>query len=335
MYVASENRYAGMVYRRCGASGLKLPALSLGTWHNFGGQAPRETARQMLKTAFDHGITHFDCANNYGPPPGSAEEALGDILKSDFRAYRDELIVSTKAGYSMWPGPYGEWGSRKSLLASLDRSLKRLKLDYVDIFYHHRPDPETPLEESMEALAHAVRSGKALYVGVSNYAGDDLRRAADILKSMGTRLVISQPRYSMLNRGFEEGAQAATLDANIGAIAFSPLAGGMLTDRYFNGVPEGSRAAGPSVFLSRATAEGPVVEVARKLDEIARDRGQTLAQMALSWVLNNPAITSALIGASRPEQILENIRALDHLEFSDEERKRIREIVADMPAFTR
>jgi len=235
----------------------------------------------------------------------------------------------------MWPGPYGEWGSKKNLLASLDRSLKRLKLDYVDIFYHHRPDPETPLEESMEALAHAVRSGKALYVGVSNYAGDDLRRAADILKSMGTRLVISQPRYSMLNRGFEEGAQAATLDANIGAIAFSPLAGGMLTDRYFNGVPEGSRAAGPSVFLSRATAEGPVVEVARKLDEIARDRGQTLAQMALSWVLNNPAITSALIGASRPEQILENIRALDHLEFSDEERKRIREIVADMPAFTR
>jgi len=335
MYVANEERYAGMVYRRSGASGLKLPALSLGTWHNFGGLTPRETARMMLRTAFDHGITHFDCANNYGPLPGSAEEALGDILKSDFRAYRDELIVSTKAGYYMWPGPYGEWGSKKNLLASLDRSLKRLKLDYVDIFYHHRPDPETPLEESMEALAHAVRSGKALYVGVSNYAGDDLRRAADILKSMGTRLVISQPRYSMLNRGFEEGAQAATLDANIGAIAFSPLAGGMLTDRYFNGVPEGSRAAGPSVFLSRATAEGPVVEVARKLDEIARDRGQTLAQMALSWVLNNPAITSALIGASRPEQILENIRALDHLEFSDEERKRIREIVADMPAFTR
>lgn len=332
-YVASEERYKGMHYRRCGASGLKLPALSLGTWHNFGESTPRETAKEMLFAAFDHGITHFDCANNYGPPAGAAEELLGDVLSRDLRAYRDELIISTKAGYYMWPGPYGEWGSKKNLLASLDQSLKRLKLDYVDIFYHHRPDPETPLEESMEALAQAVRSGKALYVGVSNYSGADIARAYDILSSMGVRLLISQPRYSMLNREFEQDSQEVLLEKKVGAIAFCPLAEGILTDKYFQGVPADSRAAGPSVFLSRETAQGAYVEAARRLNVIAAERGQKLSQMALAWALNNPAITSLCIGASRPAQILDNIKALDNLTFSEEELTRIMRIVGEMPPF--
>lgn len=332
-YIANEERYGGMLYRRCGASGLKLSALSLGTWHNFGEQTTRENAKAMLFTAFDHGITHFDCANNYGPPPGAAEEFLGDVLSGDLRAYRDELVISTKAGYYMWPGPYGEWGSKKNLLASLDQSLKRLKLDYVDIFYHHRPDPETPLEESMEALAYAAKSGKALYVGVSNYSGADIRRACDILASMGVRLLISQPRYSMLNREFERDSQDVLLEKQIGAIAFCPLAEGILTDKYFSSVPADSRAAGPSVFLSRETAQGAYVEAARKLDVIAKERGQKLSQMALAWALHNPAMTSVCIGASRPAQILDNLKALDNLEFSAEELKRIMEIVGEMPPF--
>lgn len=332
-YMASENRYQDMVYRRCGASGLRLPLLSLGTWHNFGDTTPRETAKELIFTAFDNGITHIDCANNYGPPAGSAEELLGDVLNAELKAHRDELIISTKAGYYMWPGPYGEWGSKKNLLASLDQSLKRLKLDYVDIFYHHRPDPDTPLEESMEALAYAIKSGKALYVGLSNYSGEDIQRAADILSSMGVHLLISQPRYSMLNRVFEENSQSVLLEKGVGAIAFCPLAEGILTNKYFKGVPKDSRAASASVFLSEETAQGAYVEVARKLDVIAQDRGQTLAQMALAWVLNNPALTSVCIGASRSQQILENLQVLKHLDFTGEELARIQEIVGDVPPF--
>ncbi|WP_418232192.1 aldo/keto reductase [Butyricicoccus sp.] len=333
IYLANEHRYDDMLYRRCGASGLKLPAISLGTWHNFGDVNVRDNAKQMLFTAFDHGITHFDSANNYGPSAGSAEEFLGDMLHNELHAYRDELIISTKAGYYMWPGPYGEWGSKKNLLASLDQSLKRLKLDYVDIFYHHRPDPDTPLEESMEALAYAVKSGKALYVGVSNYNGEELKRACAILKSMGVRMLINQPRYSMLNRCFEDDTQQAVLDEKIGSICFCPLAEGLLTDKYFKGIPADSRAASLSVFLSKETAQGMYVDVARKLNVIAQERGQPLAQMALAWNLHNPAMTSVCIGASRPQQILDNLGALKNLEFSDEELTRINGLLRDVPPF--
>lgn len=332
-YTASGARYDGMEYRRCGASGLRLPAISLGTWHNFGDDHPRETAREMLLTAFDHGVTHFDCANNYGPPPGSAEVFVGDVLSGELRAHRDELIISTKAGYPMWPGPYGDWGSKKSLLASLDQSLRRLKLDYVDIFYHHRPDPDTPVEESMEALCQAVRSGRALYVGLSNYAGDQLSRACAALREMGVRPLIHQHRYSLFNRGFEQTAQREVIAEGLGEIFFSPLAKGLLTDRYFGGVPEDSRAASASPFLPRESAQGIYLDVARKLNALARARGETLAQMALAWVLKNPAATSVLIGASRPAQILSDLEALGRPDFSAEERACMEEILRGVPAF--
>ncbi len=327
-YRADEHRYDAMLYRRVGNSGLKLPAISLGIWHNFGGAASYDGCRDLLCGAFDYGITHFDAANNYGPPPGSAEETLGHVLKGELRSHRDELIISTKAGYPMWPGPYGNWGSRKYLLSSLDQSLKRLQLEYVDIFYHHRPDPETPLEESMEALAHAVRCGKALYVGISNYSAEQTKQAYDILQGMGVRLLISQPRYSMLAREFEHGPEQALLEKGIGAIAFSPLAKGILTSRYFDGVPADSRAGGPSVFLTPEAATAQV-ELAKQLDSIARERGQTLAQMALAWVLNNPAITSVCVGASRLSQLEENLHTLNNLAFTEEELARIEAILQD------
>ncbi len=321
-YRADESRYDAMLYRRAGNSGLKLPAISLGIWHNFGADASYEACRDILCGAFDHGVTHFDAANNYGPPPGSAEEALGHVLKGELRPHRDELIISTKAGYHMWPGPYGDWGSKKYLLSSLDQSLKRLQLDYVDIFYHHRFDPDTPLEESMEALAYAVHSGKALYVGISNYSAEQTKKAYDILQSMGVRLLISQPRYSMFARDFEHGPQQALLEKGVGAIAFSPLAKGVLTARYFEGIPADSRAGGPSVFLTPEAAAAQV-DLAKRLDAIARERGQTLAQMALAWVLHNPAITSVCVGASRLSQLLENLGALSNLSFAEEELTRI------------
>jgi len=328
-----ENRYDKMVYRRCGRSGLRLPALTLGTWHNFGEDRSYESCRDLLCAAFDNGITQFDCANNYGPPAGAAEEMLGRVLGRELKSHRDELIVTTKAGYYMWPGPYGEWGSRKNLLASLDQSLRRMNLDYVDIYYHHRPDPDTPLEESMQALADAVHAGKALYVGISNYSAEDTARAADLLRGMGVPLLISQARYSMFNRLFEQKEQAVLLEKQVGAIAFCPLAEGLLTNKYFHGVPEDSRAAGKSVFLSRETAQGMYVEVAKKLDAIAGARGQSLAQMALAWALHNPAMTSLSIGASRVSQLMDNLRALDRLDFSAEELAAIDKILLNVPPF--
>ncbi len=315
----AENRYESMVYNRCGRSGLKLPAISLGLWHNFGGDTPHQLKRTLCRKAFDLGITHFDLANNYGPPPGSAEEAFGEILRTDLSGYRDELIISTKAGYEMWAGPYGEWGSRKYVLASLDQSLKRMGLDYVDIFYSHRFDPETPLEETMMALDHAVRSGKALYAGISSYNAQRTREAADILRQLGTPCLIHQPSYSMINRWVEDDGLLDTLDGlGIGSIAFTPLAQGMLTDKYLKGVPEGSRATqGKSLrrdFLNEATLTN-----IRSLNDIAMRRGQTLAQMALAWVLRGGRVTSALIGASRPEQIEDCVGALKNREFSEAE----------------
>ena len=315
----SHDRYASMPYRRCGRSGLQLPAISLGLWHNFGEDRPLALGRKLLRTAFDAGITHFDLANNYGPPPGAAEERFGRLLRSEFRSHRDELIISTKAGYRMWPGPYGEWGSRKYLLASLDQSLKRMGLDYVDIFYSHRFDPHTPLEETMGALDAAVRQGKALYVGISSYNARRTREAAAILRRLGTPCLIHQPSYSMLNRWIEDdGLLAALDDEGIGCIAFSPLAQGMLTDKYLDGVPEGSRAAaGKSLQAGFLSAQN--IERIRALDAIAKRRGQTLAQMAIAWVLRAGRVTSALIGASRPGQIHDAIGALSQLEFSAQE----------------
>jgi L-glyceraldehyde 3-phosphate reductase len=318
-YRPSETRYDAMIYNRCGRSGLRLPAISLGLWHNFGTDRPADAGRAICRQAFDLGITHFDLANNYGPPPGSAEIAFGEILRGDFRGLRDELIVSTKAGYLMWPGPYGEWGSRKNLLASLDQSLKRLGLDYVDIFYSHRFDPDTPLEETMGALDAAVRQGKALYVGVSSYNARRTREAAAILRRLGTPCTIHQPSYSLFNRWIEQDGLLDALDAEgVGAIAFSPLAQGMLTNKYLSGIPRDSRAAeGTSLdpaFLSEAN-----LERARQLDAIAKRRGQTLAQMALAWVLRGKRVTSALIGASRPEQVVDGAAALKSAEFSTEE----------------
>lgn len=312
-------RYDDMAYNRCGHSGLSLPAISLGLWHNFGHDTPHERKRAICRTAFDLGITHFDLANNYGPPPGSAEEAFGDILRTDFAARRDELIISTKAGYRMWPGPYGEWGSRKYLLSSLDQSLKRMGLDYVDIFYSHRFDPDTPLEETMGALDHAVRSGKALYVGLSSYNSARTREAAAILKQLGTPCLIHQPSYSMLNRWVEEDGLLDTLgELGIGSIAFSPLAQGMLTDKYLGGVAQGTRAAqGKSLRPDFLSAEN-LANIAA-LNEIAARRGQTLAQMALAWVLRGGRITTALIGASRPEQVTDCAGALANRDFSDDE----------------
>ena len=327
-YLAANNRYESMKYNRVGRSGLKLPAISLGLWHNFGGVDRLENGRAMVRRAFDLGITHFDLANNYGPPPGSAEEMFGQILKQDFAAYRDELIISTKAGYYMWEGPYGEWGSRKYLISSLDQSLKRMNLDYVDIFYHHRPDPDTPLEETMAALDHVVRQGKALYVGVSNYSAEQTARAAAILKELGTPFLIHQPSYSMFNRWIENGLQDVLEQEGIGSIVFSPLAGGMLTNRYLNGVPADSRAGGPSVFLKADQITDSKLNKVRELNEIAQGRGQSLAQMSLAWVLRGGRVTSALIGASRVEQIDDNVAALNRLDFSDDELSRIESILA-------
>jgi L-glyceraldehyde 3-phosphate reductase len=318
-YVPAENRYETMVYRRCGNSGLKLPAISLGLWHNFGHDTPHDTKRAIVQTAFDHGITHFDLANNYGPPAGSAEEAMGELLKTDLRGYRDELIISSKAGYMMWRGPYGEWGSRKYLIASCDQSLKRMGLDYVDIFYSHRFDPDTPLEETMGALDQIVRSGKALYAGISSYNSDRTREAVAILEELGTPCVIHQPSYNMLNRWVERDGLKDTLqELGIGSIAFTPLAQGMLTNKYLKGIPEDSRAAQGKSLKTEFLNEQALHHI-RKLDEIAGRRGQTLAQMALAWVLRDGGITTALIGASRPGQVIDCVGAVSNLEFSAEE----------------
>jgi L-glyceraldehyde 3-phosphate reductase len=319
LYTANDQRYEQMIYRRCGRSGMKLPAVSLGLWHNFGGVDVYENGRAMLRRAFDLGITHFDLANNYGPPPGSAEEMFGKFLRDDFAAYRDEIIISTKAGYYMWPGPYGEWGSKKSLISSLDQSLKRMKLDYVDIFYHHRPDPETPLEETMAALDLAVRQGKALYVALSNYKTDQAKEAIRILKQLGTPCLIHQPRYSMLERTVEHGLLDLLDDEGVGSIAYSPLAKGMLTDRYLQGIPQDSRAGGKSLFLKPEELTDDVMAKVRSLTGIAAQRGQKLSQMALAWVLRGGRVTSALIGASRVSQIEDAVAALNGLEFSQEE----------------
>lgn len=318
-YQPSNDRYDSMVYNRCGKSGLKLPAISLGLWHNFGGEDLYENGRAMIRRAFDLGITHFDLANNYGPPAGLAEENFGSILQKDFSGYRDEMVISTKAGYGMWPGPYGDWGSRKYLVSSLDQSLKRMQLDYVDIFYHHRPDPETPLEETMRALDHVVRQGKALYVGLSNYGTEETKQAIRILKELGTPLLIHQPAYSMFNRWVEEGLTDLLVEEGVGSIAFVPLAQGLLTNRYINGIPKDSRALKPNSFLNKEDVSEDVLVKVRKLNEMAEERGQTLAQMALAWVLRGQKITSALIGASKVSQIEENVAALNHLYFSESE----------------
>jgi L-glyceraldehyde 3-phosphate reductase len=327
VYQADESRYGTMKYNRSGVSGLQLPAISLGLWHNFGGVDTYENGRAMLRRAFDLGITHFDLANNYGPPPGSAEEMFGHMLKTDFAAYRDEMIISSKAGYTMWPGPYGDWGSRKYLIASLDQSLKRMGLDYVDIFYSHRPDPNTPLEETMGALDSVVRQGKALYVGISNYSAEQTEEAVKILNRLGTPLVIHQPSYSMLNRWVEDGLQDVLQENGVGSIAFCPLAQGLLTNKYVNGIPTDSRAAKPVSFLNKDQVTEEVVNRVKKLNEVAVERGQNLAQMALAWVLRGGRVTSALIGASRVSQIEENVAALNNLSFSEEELNRIEDIL--------
>ena len=316
-----------MTYNRCGKSGLKLPAVSLGLWHNFGDTADYENMKALVFTAFDNGITHFDLANNYGPAPGSAERNFGKILKEELSSYRDELIISTKAGYDMWEGPYGNWGSRKYLLASLDQSLKRLGLDYVDIFYHHRPDPDTPLEETMGALAHAVSSGKALYAGLSNYSGEQLEKAEKILTELKCPFIINQNRYSVFDRTIEQnGLKSTAARLEKGIIAFSPLAQGMLTNRYLNGIPADSRIMTDGRFLKQSAVTPERLEQIRKLNEIAKERGQTLAEMALAWVLKDGVVTSVLIGASKPSQILDNIKAINNTAFSAEELKRIDEI---------
>lgn len=325
----SDKRYDAMRYNRCGRSGLKLPAVSLGLWHNFGGVDTFENARAIVHRAFDLGITHFDLANNYGPPPGSAEETFGRILRQDLAQYRDELVISTKAGWDMWPGPYGDWGSRKYLVASLDQSLKRMGLDYVDIFYHHRPDPETPLEETMAALDHIVRCGKALYVGISSYEPEQTRQAARILRELGTPCLIHQPSYNMFDRWIEDGLLDVLEEEGIGCIVFSPLAQGLLTDRYLNGIPEDSRAAKPHSYLSRDDITEEGLAKIRNLNEIAQARGQTLAQMALAWNLRHPAMTSVLVGASRTRQIEDNVATLKKLEFTEEELKAIDRILRE------
>jgi len=326
-YLPSESRYQSMPYNRSGRSGLKLPAVSLGLWHNFGGVDTFANSREMVLRAFDLGITYFDLANNYGPPPGSAEETFGQILAKDLKPYRDELVISSKAGYLMWDGPYGEWGSRKYLVSSLDQSLKRMGLDYVDIFYHHRPDPETPLEETMEALDHVVRSGKALYAGISNYPADKTREAAKILHQLGTSCLIHQPSYSMFNRWAEDGLLQALKEEGIGCIAFSPLAQGLLTDRYLGGIPEGSRASKPHGFLKPANITDDKLAKVKKLNEMAKSREQTLAQMSLAWVLRHDSMTSVLIGASKVSQIEDAVGTLNKLDFSKDELKQIETIL--------
>ncbi|ELY6395814.1 L-glyceraldehyde 3-phosphate reductase [Cronobacter sakazakii] len=328
VYQADPARYATMEYRRCGRSGLKLPAISLGLWHNFGDATLVETSRQLLRRSFDLGITHFDHANNYGPPPGSAESHFGRILKEDFLPYRDELIISTKAGYTMWDGPYGDWGSRKYLISSLDQSLKRMGIEYVDIFYHHRPDPETPLEETMRALDHIVRQGKALYVGISNYPADRAREAIDLLAQLGTPCIIHQPKYSMFERWVEDGLLDLLQEKGVGSIAFSPLAGGQLTDRYLNGIPADSRAASGSRFLNPDQITPEKLDKVRKLNDLALQRGQKLSQMALAWVLRDEKVTSVLIGASKTSQIDDAVGMLANRGFSAEERQAIEAILA-------
>ena len=328
MYQAKEARYDQMNYLRCGKSGILLPRVALGLWHNFGSVDRFENMKDMLFEAFDKGITHFDLANNYGPVYGSAEENFGRIMESDLRPYRDEMIISTKAGYDMWPGPYGNHGSRKYLMASIDQSLKRMKLDYVDIFYHHRPDPETPLEETMGALSDIVKQGKALYVGISNYHAKDLKKAADILKANGTPLLITQPNYNMFDRWVEkDGLLDAAAQCGCGVICFSPLAQGMLTDRYLNGIPQDSRAA-RNHFLQSASITEEKLRTIRKLNEVAQGRGQSLAQMALCWVLRENKVTTVLIGASRKEQIADNVEIMNHLDFTEDELAVIDRILA-------
>jgi L-glyceraldehyde 3-phosphate reductase len=326
-YLPVASRYTQMQYRRCGKSGLKLPAVSLGLWHNFGHVDVLENSRKILRLAFDNGITHFDLANNYGPPPGSAEENFGKILKDDFKSYRDELVISTKAGYYMWEGPYGEWGSKKYLVSSLDQSLKRMGLDYVDIFYHHRPDPDTPLEETMAALDLIVRQGKALYVGVSNYQADDAAKAIAILKQLGTPCLIHQPKYSMFVRWAEEALLDVLGNEGVGCIPFSPLAQGLLTNKYLKGIPADSRAAKPHGFLKEEEVSEDKVQRILKLNNLAIERGQTLAQMALAWVLKDTRITSVLIGVSKTEQLMDCLHSLDNLAFSVEELNIIEEIL--------
>ena len=329
MYQAAQNRYQVISYRRCGASGLMLPAVSLGLWHNFGDTAPYENMRALCRTAFDHGITHFDLANNYGPEPGAAERNFGKILRDDLGVYRDELIISTKAGFEMWDGPYGNWGSKKYLVASLDQSLKRMGLDYVDIFYHHRPDPNTPLEETVRALDGIVRSGKALYVGISNYNKEQTIAAAELFKELGTPFIINQRKYSMFVRDIEkDGLKDYAAAHGIGIITFSPLAQGLLTDRYLHGIPEDSRVRTDGRFLKEAAIVEETLKKVRALNDLAAQRGQTLAQMALSWILRDGDITSVLIGASKPSQILDNIGIVHATAFSEEERRRIEEILA-------
>ena len=328
MYQADEKRYEEMKYNRCGASGLLLPAVSLGLWHNFGSNGNFDNMQDMCHTAFDHGITHFDLANNYGPVYGAAEENFGRILKKDLGVYRDELVISTKAGYDMWPGPYGNWGSKKYLVASLDQSLKRMGLDYVDIFYHHRPDPNTPLEETVRALDGIVKSGKALYVGISNYNKEQTIAAAELFKELGTPFIINQRKYSMFVRDIEkDGLKDYAAAHGIGIITFSPLAQGLLTDRYLHGIPEDSRVRTDGRFLKEAAIVEETLKKVRALNDLASQRGQTLAQMALSWILKDGDITSVLIGASKPSQILDNIGIVHATSFSNEERRKIEEIL--------
>jgi L-glyceraldehyde 3-phosphate reductase len=323
----NKNRYDEMVYRRCGKSGLQLPVVSLGLWHNFGDVDDFQTAKEIIFKSFDLGITHFDLANNYGPPPGSAESNFGKILKKEMNSHRDEMIISSKAGYYMWEGPYGEWGSKKYLFSSLDQSLKRLQLDYVDIFYHHRPDPLTPLEETMSALDLIVRQGKALYVGISNYGAEQTREAYSILKKLGTPVLIHQPKYSMFVRWVEEGLLSTLEELGVGCISFSPLAQGLLTKKYFNGIPKNSRAAKKHGFLKKDDVTPEVVEKVKALDRIAQQRGQTISQLALAWVLRHKSMTSVLVGASSAKQVEENVAVIDNLEFSDEELNQIEDIL--------
>ena len=328
-YIAAEERYNKMQYRRCGKSGIQLPLLSLGLWHNFGDTADFDNARSILRTAFDHGITHFDLANNYGPPYGSAETNFGRIFKKDFSSYRDELLISTKAGWDMWPGPYGNFGSRKYLIASLDQSLKRMGLDYVDIFYHHRPDPDTPLEETMGALDQIVRQGKALYVGISQYSAEDTAKAAAILRDQKTPFLIHQPRYNMFDRWVENGLMNTLEKEGIGSIVFSPLAQGILTSKYLKGIPEDSRAALEGGYLDRSIITPQLLEKIQKLDQLAQDRDQSLAQMAIAWLLKDSRVTSVLIGVSKVSQLEDNIAGLEKLDFSSEELQQIERILKD------
>jgi L-glyceraldehyde 3-phosphate reductase len=326
-YSPNSARYENIAYRRCGISGIQLPIISLGLWHNFGGVDTYENCRAMVRTAFDTGITHFDLANNYGPPPGSAEETFGKILKSDLRGYRDELIISSKAGFEMWSGPYGDFGSRKYLIASLDQSLKRLGLDYVDIFYHHRPDPDTPIEESMGALDQIVRSGKALYVGISNYRPKEAHQAIKILNQLGTPCLIHQPNYNMFDRWVEEGLLDVLTEEAVGCIVFSPLAQGILTNRYLDGVPEDSRVGRSGVFLNVRDLTEQRMSKVRRLNEVAQEHGLSMAQLAINWTLRRPEVTSALIGASKPQQIIEIVKGTEKLEFSKEELQKIDSIL--------